>query len=76
MTAERDWDADVKAMHQQDEMRADTLLDLLVTLPPKREARRQIVALLELARTQGAGDPHLAREMARRRAGALPDEVA
>ncbi len=63
----RDLDAAVRALHQQDRERANTLLDFLVTEPVKTIARRVVIRIIEQAREDGAAHPELAREIALRR---------
>lgn len=66
-------DEAVKAAHSRDRWRANLLIDYFVEMPPKAEALRFVVRVLESCREDGAGCPVLAEEMAIRRAAAAQE---
>jgi len=63
----------VRQTHEEDRRRAHELLDFLIQMPPKADARRAVVDLLEEVREDGADDPEVAGEIRRRRRARLLD---
>lgn len=74
--ANRALDAAVKAQHEWDDYQIDRILDFMVNLPRRGEARRFVENIFDKVREQAATCPELALEVNHRRKLAAQDGPA